>query len=194
MSTDWISAIAQAVAAVGTVGTLVFALMQIRTEREERKRAEADAKKRGRRSQAEKISAWVTSYGEVDTPIAMRNASDAPIYNVIVSLVLIQGAGPRTGREWLALDNSGYAYFSFLSSVPPGQTYTTVSGGWGGMGRRPGVEIAFTDSADRSWLRTATGRLEELSHSPPDYYAVSPPIDWRVPFLPTESPPEADIT
>jgi hypothetical protein len=181
-STDWVTAIATAFAAIGTVGTLVAALWQIRRERETRKRQE-------RRAQAERVSGWpVGFFGGVEEPkqpIALVNGSGEPVYRAVAWLVFIEGAAPHTGREMQALMNEPGIqvplWRSLLSHIPPGKHETSVGGGWAGMYRRPGVELAFTDRAGVHWLRSADGTLTEIKQPAVEYYGIDGPYDWRVP-------------
>jgi hypothetical protein len=164
MVTDWIAAFSATAAAVGTVGTLGAALVQIKTERDERKRLARRMAEREQRRQAETISGWLADDAEMRTSIALSNQSEAPVYMAIVSLVMVQGSGPRFGEE---MGSHLGGYRATLSVIPPGRCFTTVEGGWGGMSKRAGVEIAFTDTAGRHWIRRANGALEELEREPP---------------------------
>jgi hypothetical protein len=78
--------------------------------------------------------------------------------------VFIQGAGPRRGEDGV---NSSYR--RTLSILPPGRWRVEVPGGWAGMSRRPGVEVAFTDRAGIHWIRRATGALDEIQKAPIDH-------------------------
>jgi hypothetical protein len=55
-----------------------------------------------RRQHAQHISAWVGGvienpvHTERDTPITILNRSNEPVYDVVVSLVFLQGASPST--------------------------------------------------------------------------------------------------
>lgn len=180
---DWVTAGASVFAAVGTVGAFIAALVQIKREREARKRVEREARDRERRAQAEQISAWPT--GDDDehrTPIALLNRSGEPVYRAVVTLVFIQGAAPRTGREVYELGMRSYS--KPVSVIPPGRYETAVAGGWGALTARPGIELAFTDRAGIHWLRDADGALSELPDAPLAYYGVEEPVDW---IVPTES-------
>lgn len=176
---DWISAFAAGAAAIGTVGALFAALWQIREERDERKAAAARQDEASRRAQAEKISAWVASFAEGSTPVAMLNQSESPVYGVIISLVMVQGAGPRRGEDLHPVMDSTFR--ACVSLLPPGKSYVRVGGGWAGMSRRPGIEVAFTDSRGQHWQRLADGTLLAVDQSPTKLYGLVPPISWQVP-------------
>jgi hypothetical protein len=187
-TTDWIGAIAAGIAAVGTVGALFAALWQIGSERKARRRTEEETRARERSAQASKVSAWVASLDEGETPVAIFNQSETPVYEMIVSLVIVQGAGPRRGED---LSITDFGFRAYLSVVPPGESFTEVARGWGGMSRRPGVEIAFTDSDNGWWLRRANGILLELSQPPTDFYGLPWPLPWDVPRSSLEDLPSA---
>jgi hypothetical protein len=184
---EWLAGIGTGVAALGTVGTLIAALWQINVERRARQHLEQQAELRERRAQAEGISAWPASRGptasersievnENRTWIALLNRSEEPVYRAVASLVLIQGAGPRTGKE------TRPEYRATLGVILPGQYYIDVAGGWAGMSARPGVEIAFTDRAGVHWVRFADGAVTEIEKAPVDYYELGLPQGWSIPI------------
>ena len=101
-TTDWLTGIATAAAAVGTVGTLVAALVQLSRQRASRER-------HMRRGQAEKVSAWIGERDAAtvkDAPddrrqsIELLNASAEPVYRAIVYLVYIQELHPGRVERW----------------------------------------------------------------------------------------------
>jgi hypothetical protein len=151
---------------VGVVGALAAALYQIRTERIRRHDDEEHERQQLRRQQAERISGWPVDSrpGRHDTSLILLNRSDEPVYEAVVTFVFIQGAGPRRGEDGV---NSSYR--RTLSILPPGRWRVEVPGGWAGMSRRPGVEVAFTDRAGIHWIRRATGALDEIQKAPIDH-------------------------
>jgi hypothetical protein len=177
--TELVIAVATVVAAVGTVGAFIAAFVQIGQERDARQRQERKAELAARREQATHVSAWVGEDREGNVTLALSNRSDEPVYRAVASLVLIQGAGPQTGREVgeLGLDE----YQAALAVIPPGRHGTVVAGGFGGMSRRPGVELAFTDRSGVHWVRAADGSLREIGQEPARYYDRPQPEDWRLP-------------
>ena len=172
------------VAAVGTVAAFFVAFAQIRQERHARQRQETDTRERERRAQAERVSAWL--FGRdlgIAQPVALLNGSAEPVYRAVVWMIFIQGAGPHTGKEAAALyrENGTWPFYSALSVIPPGRSYTSFGGGWGALSARPGVEVAFTDRSGIHWLRSPDGVLTEIPQAPTDYYELDGPHDWRVP-------------
>jgi hypothetical protein len=168
--------VGELIVGVGTVALAVFALLQIAVERGARKEQE-------RRAQAVRVSAWPHSYwgSTAQTVIVLHNGSDEPVYRAVVSFVFIQGAAPHSGKELIARWDLFGQFVRTFTVIPPGRHYTTVPGGWAGMMRRPGVELAFVDQAGVNWLRTADGELSEIHPEPVDYYGMSRPISWDIP-------------
>lgn len=166
----WLGAVATSVA----VG---IALAGLARERAARRADDAAAAFIARREQASVVSAWVSAEridGINGTAIMIRNGSESPIYHAVLSLVLLQGAGARTGEE-LARDGLDPEWQRTVLVVPPGTWYLEVSGGWGGMHRQPGAEIAFMDVHGVAWVRRADGLLQELSEAPYQHFPVDQP-------------------
>ncbi len=201
LATDVLNSVWTGVAAIGTVGTLIAALVQLNRERQARQRLEREASERARHAQAQRMSAWV---GDRDPLLASAaaenrarrqrieplNASDEPVYRAVVYLVYIQGAGPRDGRDLERLVREAQEagrqgptdLRRMLSVIPPGQHYTTVSGDWGILSGRPGTDMAFTDRAGVHWHRASDGALEEIDQPAVEYYGTGfGPPDWSQP-------------
>lgn len=150
---------------------------QIADERTARKAGEQRLLREARRSQAEKISAWIDADHEFSMDAALANRSDQPVYQVVVWRVAAYGAGARSGRE---LDESSGEYRTF-ATLPPGR-YTTFFGpGFHAAGLEPGVEIAFRDQAGITWVRSADGLLHRASSSPAGFYGLAEPQAWDIP-------------
>lgn len=180
------------VAAIGTVGTLIFALAQIRSERDRRIKQEKADREERKKAQARLISGWVGefdhSYGERGrTAIMLSNGSAEPVYRVYAAIVFIQGAAPHTGEEWHTIEKQGgFAAQSqattTASILPPGTWRVWVpNANWGILGGRIGAEVAFTDRASVHWVRRATGALEELSILPFDHFGLIGPYELVTP-------------
>jgi hypothetical protein len=171
-------------ASAGTVGTLVAALFQIRSERNRRLEQEARDRAEARRQQAFRIACWpgaadpagpLNPWWGSSTAFHLVNGSAEPVYNLVVALVHIQGAGIRRAEEWKGwLEERGHpAPRSTVTLLPPGQWRVWVPGTeWqGGLGMRLSAEVAFTDRAGVSWIRRGNGALEELPKPTLDYFA-----------------------
>ena len=172
------------IASVGTVAAISVALFQIRTERKLRQKAEHEDKIERHKAQARLISAMPgpTEPEEGQDPLAGRsavdciNASSEPIYNVVLGIVFIQGAAPRTTEDMLKLRLGSGEVASVptttLSILPPGRSRAWIPGThWtSALAGRAGAEIAFTDRAGSHWIRRATGELDELPVDPLEYF------------------------
>jgi hypothetical protein len=187
---DDLAAISVAVVVPAIFVTLVVGYLALHDQRAHEIREEMGQRIAAARAQAELISAVPgdgrggfpsiePKHGEPYTAITMSNRSATPVYNVIVSLVLVQGAGPRRANEFDEEEKSMYQ--QDFSTLPPGEYEARVSGGWAGMMARPGIEIAFRDSGGRSWARYATGQLVRLPKEPVAYYHLDEPIGWEIP-------------
>jgi hypothetical protein len=161
---------------IGSIGTTLavsLALYQIATDRVKRNQEE-------RKSQAVLVSGWperekITSDSFISLTTLLNN-SEEPVHEVVVSLVLIQGAGPKKGED---LDSSYHR--PVLSILPPGKWIVEVNSKGYGMSMRPGIEIAFTDRAERHWIRRANGTLQEIGKNAIDYYELGRPQSFSIP-------------
>jgi hypothetical protein len=181
MTIDWnaVGAIGTFIGAVGTVFLFTVALGALWWDREARRRELREA-------QARKVSAWVGGHAvSAGSPVAigvvtalLLNASDGPVYHVIVWLVISYGAGPRTGEE--VGDREDWRPAT-LEVLPPGRSSAELPWFGGGMHTRAGVELAFTDSAGRHWIRRVGGRLEESQVPPVRRYSIVEPVEWGAP-------------
>jgi hypothetical protein len=182
------------VAAVGTVGTLGAALWQIGSERARRTEQETQARAERHREQARLVAGWVgrperAKPGAPEdgrTPIYIVNGSTEPVYNVLITHVAVQGTAPHTGEEWRERNEKGHGPpipMTTLSILPPGRWRVWIRGtGWaGGLGGRPGAEVAFTDRAGTHWVRRATGALVELAKPPFQHFSIWGPYDLETP-------------
>lgn len=163
------------VAGIGTVATFIVAFFQIHTERESRIKREKETHIRKMRDQAEHVSSWIAKVKDdpAQVWIAVSNQSTRPVYQVVLSLVMIQGNGPREGKE---ADATAHV---LLSVAPPGVVFTSVAADYRGMHRHPGIEIAFKDADGKFWIRKADGDLVEINKPPTEYYDVDLPVSWQ---------------
>jgi hypothetical protein len=143
------------ISGIGTTLAVGVALYQTTTDRVKRTREE-------RRSQGTLISGWperekVANNAYVTQAVLLNN-SEEPAYEVVVSLVLVQGSGPRRGED---LDGSHDR--PVLSILPPGKWIVEVASRGFGMQKRPGIEVAFTDRRGHHWIRRTDGTLQEIT-------------------------------
>lgn len=155
-----------------------IAILGLRSERARRVAAEEERAEQLKRIQAERVFGWfggrIEGQNMIDSLI-VRNDSQLPIYNAVVSLVLLQGAGARTGEDLSNLDLR-WTYQKTVLVMPPGTWRIRVQSGWQGMSRRAGVEVAFRDAQSNAWIRRANGTLEALTEDPFDHLKVSRPV------------------
>ena len=105
----------------------------------------------------------------------LRNASESPVYDVIVTCVGISGAGPEPRGE----DNGrDFPYRTCVGTLPPGTWYVWLPTGGAGMHIRTAPEGAFTDAGGISWVRRGNGKLEEIGSEPALFYKLDLPLGW----------------
>lgn len=160
----------------GSLATMAAVCWTIRHEREIR--AEDEEK-----HQARLISAWLDETvcesedsSTVRRRVMIRNDSSAPVYKVIITCVGMAGAGPPL--KGIECDRN-YPHRRCIGVLPPGLCSTTISTDGSGMGVVLGIEIAFSDSAGRSWARGGEGCLKKLDAPLDKYYQLDYPITWE---------------
>lgn len=191
---EWLVAVAAVIAAAGTVAAAWYAQVQINDARHDRQLDQAAQRAAQARAQADQVSAWpyatdASGFPETQLPngklvtyIELINTSGQPVYQAVVILVFVQGAGPRTGREESQMFlNKFNPLQQTLAVIPPGRSWISVEGGWLGMMKRPGAELAFTDDAGRTWVRSASGALTQIHEAAASYYHVLLPASWVTP-------------
>lgn len=105
--------------------------------------------------------------------LSEMNSSDF-FCQVILTAVLVQGAGPQDGR-----DVEGCGGRVFLSSVAPGKTVRRIGYLDCSMHKALGCEVAFTDRYGHSWVRKIDGHLCRIRFKTPvDYYGLMLPVEW----------------
>jgi hypothetical protein len=134
----------------------------------------------GERAQASLVSAWVTNINEpgFGTRAVLNNAGTEPVYRVIVWLVSVTGNGPPDGKAAAV----GQVQPFTLSILPPGQFPTRLPEFHYGAHSRAGLEISFTDAANRHWVRQPNGQLVQINAPGAEYYGISPHLQvWELP-------------
>ncbi|MCR8695235.1 hypothetical protein NWP13_22125 [Rhodococcus pyridinivorans] len=198
----WVGSIGVVLGALGTIGTLIWAvhgtLEEAKKSRalaaatEEERRAEERERVR---SQAQRVYAWIgdppasrtRTFAEANNVgVYLGNSSNEPVYNVVAFLVWVQGAAFRTGEEAESYANSmadsGFSIYSIrtvVQNLPPGRFIVELKGADNSpMQGQLGVEVAFTDRDGKHWVRRATGELEELGMTPLEHYNVHRPLRY----------------
>lgn len=173
MSLNAWSVLWEAIAAIGTVGAVGWAMYTTITERRKRTDAEnaltaekASSRIAKRREQAEHVAVWFevedltmavgdtfhsTPYGKA----LVGNYSGAPIFNVVVS-----------GDAWLS--EQAWVDLGHTRVVPPGsEPWSTDLDGAAEYANELLVQVDFHDVAGVRWRRTSEGKLEEVPGSGP---------------------------
>jgi hypothetical protein len=134
-------------------------------------------------AQSSRIAAWYEGEGEDLSLFVAGNRSAEPIYEVVVMVVYIQGAGPRTGEDWASIARTGgtWPYMRVYGALGPGLWWHTVDKGWGILAGRPGCEIGFTDSRGQHWIRRAIGDLVRIETNAVDHYGIDRPVNYQAP-------------
>lgn len=158
---------------IGTTLAVIVALWQSGGETRKRRRDE-------RMSQARQVAAWIEpgdlvpntddkpELGDREVAVHIKNGSDVPIYTVIVVLVPLKGTKAERGEDVVYVGPEMASHMVF-SVVPPGIYETTFAlPPWANKeDQRTGAEIAFMDSAGRSWARRGNGELKSLGTADP---------------------------
>jgi hypothetical protein len=179
----WVGALGAWFAAVGTTLTLAFGVYQWWKLR-------SNAAKEERIAQARHVYAVLDAD---NNRIVVGNSSSEPVYAVVVHYVYMDGHDPGSGEEteWRigqvmqqpgqmgeAARNAARSPISqfraVLQALPPG-TYAVAKGQQMDSG---GVEISFTDAADRHWVRRVTGALETRDRGAVDYFDIAGPVEY----------------
>ena len=163
-------------AAVGTCGAVIVSLYLARQDGLRREQRE-------RRRQAELVTAWLGAEEAVGDQlfqqVVIQNSSSQSVYQLIVSLVSVQGAFRVTAVPPPQSDAKVSDPFQTrVGQVPPGRFDTRIQSGGHGMYLRLGVEIAFQDASGVYWLRRGNGCLEEMKGDPVTVYRVGSPVGW----------------
>lgn len=160
----WASAVLSILALIGAAGSWVYQLIK------ERQAA--------RTNQALAITAWISNYSACldGTPnVTIHNDSGSPIYEVVLTVVGMYGAGPGKHGE----DHPGdYSRRSLYAIAPPGTSSASIDLlGVGGMHVVCSLEIAFVDGEGRSWVRRGSGKLKRIRKRPFIFYKIPLPAE-----------------
>lgn len=180
----------QILIALGTVGALFAALHQIKKNKEQFDVEYKEKEDLINRAQANNVAAWfdkdrlpACDMSDVvhwcPREAIIVNENTLPIYNVIVSVVTLYGAGPSVNGE----DNDGdYPCRLLFHEIVPGTWGAMIKTHGSGMGLVTTLEIAFTDSLGQSWIRRGNGILKKIENSPLEYYKIPLPASWSTPI------------
>lgn len=138
--------------------------------KEEARRREADML-----SQPSSVAAWLEGDLRGLSHIVIRNDSDLPIYEVVVTVVITKGHGCTKGE-----DLKGHSeYRKKFALLPPGLYIADVDmNGFGGMHRFPLIEIGFICANGGSWVRRGDGSLDQIDSSPILHFELGLPVEF----------------
>ncbi|GBE22664.1 MAG TPA: hypothetical protein ENH00_13925 [Actinobacteria bacterium] len=140
-------------AAIGTVGTLLVALLLLGNEMRDRRRAAEIADQKP----ADGVFVWVTPRTDAGGwQTFVHNRSDEPVYDAVVYFTpLTEAPMPTVEAVW--------------GTIPPGET--TPGDRYGDRPTDifgiPAVEIEFTDGRGRHWHRDSEGQLQQVDQRTP---------------------------
>ena len=159
-----------ALAAVGTVGALLIAVLGVVYEMQRGRLGRLEQRAVAEREQASHVSAWVairTHYAEQgydDIPlwsvidVCVLNTSPQPVYDVTVSYTWPRGNGePMQYTRGLVSPASAHEVLAHES--------TDMNDDVEAEGVTP-LRLTFRDGAGRWWRRDTTGTLERLPTDP----------------------------
>lgn len=165
-------AVVQVICAFVTLGLTVYVVLRDTRHMNEQDERQEMAEKL---AQPSSIAAWLEREPTGETRIVIRNIGDLPVYEVVATIVVTNGAGCSKGEEL----GSPCLYRKILDLVPPGLHSVAIDmGGFYGMHRHPLVEISFVCAKGKSWVRRGDGTLDELDVSPFSHYELGLPIDF----------------
>lgn len=191
-------------AGIGTVATLIFAVVQWRILRKQSLAELSAQTKEQRVAQARRVSAWFDGSNPALVGfVRVSNTSSEPVSCVVVYEVYMDGGDrPGSGEEserdlqellssLKSMEQSGHLepntaenalvhpakqMRAVLQTLPPGSYPLQLF-----VGRdNPGVEISFTDAAGRHWVRRATGELAERAENALDHYRIPRPVEYSL--------------
>jgi hypothetical protein len=180
-------------AAVGTVGTLIYAVRSTNQARKDTDALQRRVADEERRAQARRVSAWLDE--AIGTGVVrLANLSDEPVYTVVVYMVYMDGEKPGSGeetefglREMLRSLKEMAPGLAEAAATPPAKQLRAViqtlphGTHWVALQVQqdyPGLEVAFTDAAGRHWVRRVTGELIERDTNALDHYGIPTPVDY----------------
>lgn len=156
---------------LATVLAVILSLWQTRNE--SKLRIERESK-----SVARNVAAWVeegaclNSKAPIDcfhiyVPAIIQNDNRTPLYDVVISVVGMYGAGPQREGE---KNDEGYDCRCLVMQVPPGLWGLWIPTHGSGMGVMTALEISFRDARGKCWIRRGNGDLIAIDRNPLQYF------------------------
>lgn len=156
------------------IATVVLSLIVYHSNKVSEARETRRRQREEQLRQPSKVAAWF-SQDRCLNPVSLENASNMPVYEVVITFVRTSGASCAKGEEFMG-DNLLRRKHALL---PPGRySLEAPLGDLLGGGAYPGVEIAFTCADGTNWIRRANGKLEQIEERPFAYYQITIPCDY----------------
>lgn len=175
---DIANLVIQTLIGIATFAAVCISLWQVRYEKRLRE-------EESKRQQAIRVSLWYEGErNRTDCPkddrfvwksVVLRNESESPVYDVIVTCVGISGAGPERKGENSKAD---FPCRVCIGTLPPGLWHAWLPTEGSGMHVRTAPEAAFTDASEVSWVRRGNGMLEQIQSRPAAFYGLELPLGW----------------
>lgn len=129
-------------------------------------------------TQAHAVSAFIKEDTEDYSTAALDNLSNAPVYDVVITVVSIGNSGDYAQDGKSVRKSEGMENGALLTILPPGKYKVKMPAIGHGMSQKFGVEIAFRDCNNNSWIITADGHLHRIDSPPLKYYNLPGPNDF----------------
>lgn len=124
--------------------------------------------------QANLVAVWLLDLFQNDGGmfynVAVSNQSSQPIFDVVLSIGIVHGAG----SPYYEGDDSN----TCIVVVPPGLYVAKVPYGGGGMFTVFNASISFRDIRSHFWRRDANGYLKETRNDPLSEMKITLPPSW----------------
>ena len=123
------------------------------------------------------VSAW---FGNLNPANQMQtawicNATDLPVYNVVVTVVVTEGGDCSEGK----MRKGAGAYRAIFAVEPPGKRSFSIDlAGFWGMCAYPVLEVAFTCADGNSWIRRGNGVLKRVDIDSLACYGIERPCQF----------------
>jgi hypothetical protein len=157
-ATDWTTAVAALVAALGGVGAFAVALIALRPQLSELR----SVKRERETAQARRITAFAERRDERGRCLVVHNGSDEPIYECGLWLITAHLSDHESGMPPTDLHPTVFTHVvtphdDFRYQIPVERLKGSAPS------RRPPVEVVFCDANQRWWWRSESGRLRRLN-------------------------------
>jgi hypothetical protein len=137
------------------------------------------------------VSAWyedgpLTGHGNgivMDGLVVVANDAKVAAHKVVLHFLIGKGSYIPSLHD----DPSGQFWQRWIMrTLPPGKWMFPCNGGWRGMSASAVVEVAFTDSGGKNWVRLGDGTLRGSKTDAFKRYALAEPfgVDAPISYVP----------